>query len=519
MRPHLIQILNIPSGIPSRFLDGGKLYLDLPSPFSFRLNKSRSELSDVNEIKDESAFTVALPRTPKNDFIFSSFILPNTEGEKVKRYSVLAIFGAMPLKQNIGIPIKLNDSDNPPTLDFQLIKDDDFWLKGAKDFNIDELDFGSFTYTKANIKSTWDNGAYTSGDQGVVYSNIDFGWNPVDEDDEKKVWEWQVSHFRPLISIPALLQKGFCAIGWRLDFPLLQTDWGSRLWAYLLKKDFWDQPNRGIRYFVRARANNGPNNSTNNWTIVQDVGGNFDTALNFNNGAYQNKQDHEVELSLTIIFPASIQPYTSSVIETLSVKHFRPDTIPQLIDEENIDYDIDHTNLTDIEFKSKTFVLKPNDYLYATIDQARLAGPYPENGFYIIDDVVWLFEVQGKKIYRDDTVTISNLLEPYKLLDVFKGVIGLGQFKIDTDYNNQTVVVRPKKGTTVHGTSVDGFLLDNTLDYTNKIVKRSRVRSSNADKARFVSFAFAKSSLFITSTMLEKCLLSFPVHPVGKGKV
>ncbi len=492
MRTHFVQILDIPDNFPTHFLDNGRLYLDLQPKFGFRLNKSRAELSEVDKIKDESTFTIVLPRTPKNDLVFASFILPNTPTQ-VSTYNIAAKFGAMILAQDIGVPIKLNDSD--ATIDFQLAKSEDFWLKSAKNLTIDKLDFGTFTYSKANIKATWDKGQFADGDQGVVLTNVDYGVTPVNEDGTR--WEWRVAYFRPLVSLLDLLQKGFCEIGWQLDFPVLKTNWGRRKWCYLLKKDYWDQPGRGLLYRARVRSNDfdGAENG-NSWVTIYDEGNNFDETLNFDNGAYQNQQEHPIEISMKLIFPAASQPYTGTdtFIENLTFWHNRPGVTIEQIDKEELAFEIDPTDLQNIEYQSKVFTLQPGDFLYAQLTQAPTFSDFPQNGFYMTAGIIWEFNVEGRRVYEGDTVQISNMLKPYPLLDVFKGAVGLGRFVIETDYNNRKVIVRPKLDATIGSQDVDGFLQDEYLDLTEKIVVKSRLRQSQAQLPRYAVFAFKKTS-------------------------
>lgn len=492
MRSHFIEILDIPSNFPAHLLDNGRLYLDLSPEFGFRLNKSRSELSEVDKIKDESALTIVLPRTPKNDLVFASFILPNTP-TALQTFNVMCAYGGMILAQNIGIPIRLNDADQ--TIEFQLAKSQDFWLKAAADFNIDQIDLGRFTYTKANIKATWDKGKFTDGDQGVVLTNIDFGQPSTDEDGNPT--DWRIAYFRPLVSLINLLKLGFYQIGYELQFDALETDWGRSLWCYLLKKEFWDQPGRGFLYRTRIRSNDFDGGENGTLYIVEyDNGSNFDATVNSNNGAYVNNQLHTAEISIKFIYPFFAQPYTGTSIveETVRFYHYRNVNNPEKIDEQFIDFEVDPTDLQDIEYKSKIFTLLPGDYLYVQLDEAHEAAGYLNSFFYIPRNTKIEFVPEGKMIYEGDTVTIRQMLAPYSLLDVFKGAIGLGRFLIETDVNNRKVIVRPKLNTSIDSQAVEGFLQSDFLDLSEKIVVRSRVRQSKAQNNRYAVFAFKKST-------------------------
>ena len=494
MRRHFIQILDTIVGLPSRFLDNAKVYLDLSRGFGFRLSKERSELSEVDKIKDESTFTISVPQTPKNKIIFREFIFPNSVNGFKREYSIAARFGAMFLNQNKAMPVRLNDSDR--TIDIQLIKDNDFWLQAASSLTINQLDFGSFTYLLGNIEDTWDNASFEEGDQGILFPLVSFNseWTS----------SFHTNYYRVFLSVRDTLKKGFCKLGWELDFPLMETDEFSRYWWYALKEDFYDIANRGRQCNVRVRSTGNDGTGTTWQTfaatgLFYDNGSNWDTVGSIGpHGGYENNQNSLVDICWKIISPAPDFDQTVG----FRIELYNQDD--EKIDEETIqqEYSLLDDGDNDIVLKSKEFNLKPFEYcrfFSFTIQPDDDQDPSdPNDGYNEFEgarfDTIIQGDVCGKRLYVGDTFTVSDLIKDYSFLDFFKGVLALGQFKIQTSNSSRKVIVRPLNSVTIDGVNAEGFLSNEIIDLSGKVVKRSRVRNTQSERPRFLTYSFKSTN-------------------------
>lgn len=234
-----IILKNTPANIPSWALNSnGQLVLDIYKDMSFQRTKKVEELTIFEEISNEGVFGFALPKTEKNNLVLKQYGNPSIYDIKLhkKPIKVIVFEGHKVLRQNTMLVLRSNSQE----WEVQLIDDSDFWKTKLNSIYPCDIDFGTFQTIDANLQTNWaDNAFYEDGDQGVYFPLCHYGnWstNAVYNDDGNinKTGGADESDFRPWVHILALLQKAFCKIGWKFESPVLESNWGRRLIAYLL---------------------------------------------------------------------------------------------------------------------------------------------------------------------------------------------------------------------------------------------------------------------------------------------
>lgn len=528
--------------------------LDLPENFGLTLQKSVEEMNDVNEIKRPGALGFSLPITPKNNVTLERFrsasIIDNL-------YDPLPVQTWVNHIQLDLTRLQVTEMDDRAGVaEVELSDKDQSWHELAEATKLREIDLSDFTFSVANIESNqqyntrWEPGddliwcpLIDFGDGGVVLKvkEVDRSPNEITvsghgltvgakvelqflADDNavlpeplvnggNYLWEvktadklepvgislttngngdfyvrknvWRVRHIRPLFSLPGLLKAAFSHIGYALQGGILSTEYIQRLWAYILAPDFYD--NDGNRDLVRMLVEN-----TIDQTMLSPDALEFDTVIEDGNssfvpaGAYQNNatEPFKSNITLTAIFQntsASTASINVVLYSSFAVFH---ETI----------------TITISPSSTETTVFEKEITLYPGEQVGFLAGAVTPPGSVIFKSGS-TFEVEleeVKFILENATIDLSQLIHPdYTIMDLLKGFMHLGDFKLQTSLITKTVTVFPAEASNVHSTSVEGFWRPQTdvKDMTAKIEKGSRVVSVRDEKKpRYITLQFDTSS-------------------------
>ena len=254
-----IEIRDVPSNTPPAFRNrNGTLTLDLGENFTFALTKAATEGNEVNAIKREGTSSFSVPITDKNVWILRKWLFPNNHAKDFSRIRVHAFDGPHVLAEDRLDVLQVNFSDN--TIEIGLFESPENGVAdGANSLLINTIDFGTFELTEANLETNWTEALWEDGVTADFYFPlIHYGNFIVDQ------YAVSVEDFRPLLSIPATLKRGFCAIGWAFDTPLMQTEWFRRLWWYGLGKEYFRHSDWGrlarvdVQYSAQVETTGGP---------------------------------------------------------------------------------------------------------------------------------------------------------------------------------------------------------------------------------------------------------------------
>lgn len=234
-----IQILEYDANCPAQYLDNGLLFLDL---FEGELAQTKERIPSLgarNEIGSVGTLGFSVPNTSKNIWILQRKITPNAWEKDKTPIKIAAFDGSRVLNTN-GLSVVQESEEG---YEIELVRTQDDWIKAAEDLPICEILFDEYTVNKQQIVNDFWNSwsIYNDGDLGI---NWLFGWfgrwsqEPITNDSNQIYQPIGLGDLRLVHSLYALLKKGFCQLGYVFESPVLETEWGRRLWAYLLDEDF-----------------------------------------------------------------------------------------------------------------------------------------------------------------------------------------------------------------------------------------------------------------------------------------
>jgi len=227
-----IILLNTPENTPEHFLDAnGSLSLDFCP--KFERSKKVDQVS-LERISSEGVLGFFLVHTEKNTWAITNAIGAE-KGLGTKGFYVQAWDDGILLPQ---IFLRVYNKTRRG-FEAELVMPEDFWAISIKKLKLCQIDFPNFLLTEANLRNNWANNAiYNDGDAGYYYPLIHYGnWSiPAIYDDDllQSMGTATEADFRPFVHILALLQRGFCKLGYKFRSPILETEYGRSLIAYLL---------------------------------------------------------------------------------------------------------------------------------------------------------------------------------------------------------------------------------------------------------------------------------------------
>lgn len=523
-----ITVINLSKDIADLFGGQTSVVLDLPIKFSIRLSKSVEQLSVLNKISTEAALGFSVPFTQTNDLIFNAYASPVTLNFKAVFFSVQVVVNGNAL-QFTRLLFKVKN-DRAKQWELELQRSPDHWVELASQVRTNELEFGSFQMTKANIVGSWStpayNGDYTNpnGVEPICWPLVDYGgWcdqeTPIQgvEGDGNRVKAVGVEDFRPWLSLIYILRAGFCKIGWTLNSVLFELDVFKRLWVYALRQDYYvasqDQLGGRITGQIHedARVNQGE------FILLDQLSGLSDYAVIqtgldlkrfcgiknypgialkyrfFLKATFHNNRS----LPFTAFFSVmeiedtgSGFEFTGEVLSTESLQvDFAPNETKSITFDQIITLKAGQMGAIHIPVLPTTtpgFFVKKGGYFAAT----------PENNSYMTFDMI------------DVRLSVSDEMT---ILDWTKAFVHLCNGRLSTDWETKTVTIYPNRKANVWGEVASGFLLveQPVIDLETKIVPDSNIsKPVRTDLKRFTRFGFKPS----TDAKIKSLNLLQPTH-------
>lgn len=234
MRLVKLQLAGQFTSLPSHWLDGGKLYLDIDDEFELSLDKSVQELNDVNKINTETVFGTSLPGTSKNMKMLGLDFNYNVLDLEITEHDIRVDRGYYTLRHNRLRVVDYTRSTN--RIEIEIIDGEDNWLTAIKSIFLNDLPFVPYNITKKYlVDNITFKAKYQAGDEGYWFPLINFGaFAKKDEISE--------GDFRPCVHVAKVWELAFGLIKRSYEFPLLETEVGARLGMYALKENITDDP-------------------------------------------------------------------------------------------------------------------------------------------------------------------------------------------------------------------------------------------------------------------------------------
>ena len=226
--------------IPAHFYRNGRAELDiLEAP---ALTRQAYAIDTDNSIKTDGFTAVSLPSKGLANILFG-----NTADTFSKKHK--AVFEVSGNTYPVVIQVVKVTYNSYECL---LSLTEDSWISGLKDMKLTEVDLGETTVLNKAVVG--DNMAlnfiYDEGQSPVLWS---LGWNGrnimrhLDNGAFARTGAYPkedifvTEDFRFWVSPLAFFRQAFCQIGYKFECPLLETEFGRRIWMYLLSENFYEQ--------------------------------------------------------------------------------------------------------------------------------------------------------------------------------------------------------------------------------------------------------------------------------------
>lgn len=522
-----IRVHDISQAASNRLGGVTEAVLDVPPGFSLRLSKDVERLSIVNKITTEGALGFSLPFSPTNDAVFIEYQTPRTVDNRVRYYRVSVRVGNHAVRLN-RLVVKGRNSKTR-TWDLELQRSPDHWVELASQLKVNQIDFGQLEMTEALVEDSWDAPVY-EGDYSVpdpmVPQNpavhmpvIDFG-NWVDQSVQpqqstgpyKRVMP---EDMRPLVSLPYLLKRGGCQIGWTVEGIIFETDWFRRLWVYNLRPD----------YYALGKIVEGGKVIGRRFTRME-VKNTISTILRFTELVYGQTPN------LVPAFPAD---YLCGITnyQTAALKYkitLKGDFTNEQPDDLTVEFAVWEVadNGTGI-FLTGEVLSDPQAFTFGagqtkTVNYEQeviLKGGqmgvvygyvYPFDGFFVEPGMYFMVEPANQSLMTGDVVRVADLMsDQTTYLDWLKASVHLCNGRLDTDWETKTLTIYPNRTSDVFGETVPGFLLTEqaSVEIGEKMVVNSIVaKPIRPDLKRYYRLEFARS----TDAYIDSLNLTEPAH-------
>lgn len=465
----------------------GRVLLDIDEATDISLGQQlqKQDVLLTSEPIDDLGFSV--PNTPRNFFYLKSIFDPATDKTNLNYYTVRISTGSHTHFYNAMFGV----SKNRERIELRVTYLNNWidLLKSTKLSSLDELPL--IDYTKENIENNWTNESmYVDGDDGYYFPIVFYGaWRSVTTPSvyasNGKIPILFVEDLRPHLHVTALLQKMFKKIGWCIDAPFYDTEFGRRLIAYLWRSDYSNSPERlASRIFSAENTtlvfNQEPNPPTylENWVEFFDAGNNFDAAAG-----------------------QIVRPFEGKVIITLSAGE-------QPL---GLDFDLGLTvKQQSILFNDPSevfreeFVLLPQQTKRFEFPVNLLQGEFismsiyrPNNNEMPYDLHVSMSNEVTRAIYaKGDVIDVSKEFEEdLTCWDLFHALQHLINGIVDADISRKTIRLLTPFNADIHGEEIEGYFNNTLVDLISSQPINTAVSIlQNVDQLRNILLGFAKST-------------------------
>lgn len=493
MRPFSIQVIEKPDNAPllTQWVDGGgRLFLDIDDEFRTQLTKNINELTDVNEIKVDSALGSSFPPTNKNiatlfDDLNYALEDNNDPDDREIRFDA---GGYYPLQQDT---LRVVQSNVDGRIECDFIESEDHWIEKLSSLYLDDLPFQPFEMSNANlINNMLLYAKYTPGDPGYWFPLIHFGQQTIPN-------QYSISDFRPMVHSAKIYELTAKEIGYTIKFPLLETEIGRRHINYLLKQKINDDVNqletmkfkavidKKHDFQIRTGSGDYVNEIIQDYTELLDNGNNFDADTGVFDRPGYYKFNAKIKGRLVIDASGIFNKNNTDV--TYNLVHLYADGTKILVGGERR-FSKEQTTNIDITF-SENILIKPGDKVYLE---------YNAYG----DDVVisWINKVEfwnepiNVILSQGDIINVQRSLRHDTLLDMIKGDVHLFNLKIYYDQNERTIWFLTPYDMEYYGDSITGFFKDVTDNVITYQLNKAEAINTPAKYEKNIIYKFKETT-------------------------
>ena len=517
------------------------MYLDTPEDFSIRLTKDVEKLTELNKIKVEGALRTSIDFTDTNNAVLVEYLTPLTTDRRSKWLDVTIFVEGIPTSFTRLYVVEKNSEAQ--TWELEAALPADHWIELASNKFINTIDYGGYTFTKANVLTSWN---YATYDGDFTPTQDGSGWNgaygmwPVDYGDWvdrlipdqntiKPVKMMAVEDLRPHVNFIYLLKRGFCEVGWTLGGLLLETEWALSLWAYLLREEYYTGKGYdGVEYGkycrIIGRITNGtltfgatPTDRYIYFTVLDYVGASgFELPFQGDPNKWACGIKNPLPFTARFKFTFRFTIEAHSVVVIQQTFHFNM----QEVDADDADND---TFTGQILSDDAQFTLDPGETKFVSFDFDVELAPGQKCALYwaalvdsfaaIIHPGFWFrCEPNNEALTREDEIDLRTCLsDKWTLLDALKALSHITNGRIETDYGSRVVNIHPERTANVYADRVPGFIREDlpAEDITPFVLPNSvKMQFVRPDIKRYTVLKFADGN----DEYVDSLVLTEPLH-------
>lgn len=524
-----IRVLGLPPEALNA-LGAAEPILNLPENFSLRYTKSREQLNTGNQIETEGVLGFTAPSTPVNDAVFCEYGTPATLDNRRRFYEVQVISAGIPAPFS---RLVCKGKDGEGNWDLELRRSPGHWAELGTQLFTNQIDFGEFRFAYDSIEENWDlpkyEGAFNPADNDCTYWPVmDYGgWC-----DRRELQQGStvankflgIEDLRPLISLPYLLKRGACQIGWTLEGVIFDAEWVRRLWVYALSQTYYDADKVGgrvrLRTFVRSNFTYGP--FAPYPTFEEKVIGDASEAVFITPSTPANgyvpgirnvsQLEHRWAFGIRGNFtneggsPITLTFYVQQLEEITGVFAATGEVLSAEQDQVEVTINAGETKYLNVNVEA---TLRRG--IYAALCFGGLESDtvplYYEKGLF-----VEVAPVNRCFMQTAGTMQINDMVEGERTwLDWLKGFVHLIRGRVETDFKTKTITVHPANRAVLYSDTVPGYLLEESpdVDYSDRVIEGSvRMTAINPNLKRFTQIEFKDS----TDAYIDSLELIDPAH-------
>lgn len=444
-----IQVIKEPAGLPSWVVK--PYYLDLFPDTNLTEVKRLNELTDVNQLKISSAYSINIPETKNNKAFINCLMNIHGLSESEKYISINIWRGSTCLNQT---ELRLLSYD-PKNCSYsvQLTNNTTHWAKLMKEKSLCDLfdQTDTFEVTEENIIDNWFNN-WNGANDFFYYEPIWYGGtvrpNTLSAED-----------LRPLFFLKELIERSFRCVGWCVDLDgILDCEPFNRSKIYMLADD-WNSNAAATEDFYSIWEISGllpANIKTTDWAIqTGSQNASTNQTIGLGQGTTYNSSGN-----FCICISGTIQSNNNPNFQVTVVFGFIENGVSQA-------YDV------------QTFPSGPNGQVfvnYCVDDISNLTGRQLYTEINISGDPDTQFQTNLKLEYKPksvlygegSTMVFQDLVDKdCSLLDMVRGLIHMINGKVITDWNNCCVKILPPKSINTDVKQLQGFYTEERIDYSN----------------------------------------------------
>lgn len=233
--------MNPPSFMPSGLADSDGFYsLDLKEKELIALTRKIDDYTDVGKIKQDTFREIEVPITKKNRLLFGQIGNPSALNENNNKvFDIQLICGdyTYPVQ---GLQIVGLSEDNN-SYSCTIFGEVAGWAADIRELKLNTLDLGSEVCDDTFVRFTLpDQHLYTDTSYPVFAPACNYGKHFINHNilDYPANSQMVFNSYRYWYSPLALMRAVFCAVGYELIAPILETEEWRRTWIYLLDPSF-----------------------------------------------------------------------------------------------------------------------------------------------------------------------------------------------------------------------------------------------------------------------------------------